>query len=46
MTACSGVCIPLLFMMREKYNRLEIDELQKQLNVQITVKAPKVQNYD
>lgn len=37
MAASSGICIPLLFLMREQYNRLEIDEHNPSLNTQLIV---------
>lgn len=36
----SGVCLPLLFLLKEKYNRLEIDEHNPSLVAEITILPP------
>jgi hypothetical protein len=36
----SGVCLPLLLLVKEQYNRLTVDELHPKVNAQITVPAP------
>lgn len=36
----SGVCLPLLFLMKEQYNRLEIDEHNPHLTAEITIPPP------
>ena len=36
----SGVCIPLLLLLKEQYNRLEVDEVRSSLNVEVDVPPP------
>jgi hypothetical protein len=36
----SGVCLPLLLLVKEQYNRLTVDELHPKVNAQITVPDP------
>ena len=36
----SGVCLPLLFLMKEQYNRLEIDEHNPSLSAEIVFPEP------
>lgn len=36
----SGICLPLLFLMKEKYNRLEIDEHNPSLTAEIVFPSP------
>ena len=40
LVAASGVCLPLLMVMKEEYNRLEIDEHNPSLNAEIVIPPP------
>ena len=40
LVAASGVCLPLLMVMKEEYNRLEIDEHNPSLNAEIVIAPP------
>ncbi|KAK7100800.1 solute carrier family 49 member 4 homolog isoform X2 [Littorina saxatilis] len=40
LAGASAVCLPLLLLMKEQYNRLEIDEHNPRLSIEVVIPAP------
>ena len=40
LVAATGVCLPVLLVMKEEYNRLEIDEHNPSLTAEIVISHP------